>query len=166
MIDFFPSQDTMPLGGFGNLIALPLQGRARLAGNSVFIDEAYAPYPDQWAFLATVDLISRARVDELVGEASASGKILPVRIPLVDDDEEPWLAPPSRRRLPPAIEGQLPPSIAIVHADEIYIPREGLPPALIARLLRIAAFQIRSFLPPRRCGGRLSQRLELSPAPS
>jgi hypothetical protein len=102
---FFPSQDTMTLGGFGNLIALPLQGRARLAGNSVFINEAYAPYQDQWAFLATVDLISRARVDELVGEASASGKILPVRIPLVDDDEEPWLAPPSRRRLPPAIEG-------------------------------------------------------------
>ena len=138
---FFPSQDTMPSGGFGNLIALPLQGRARLAGNSAFIDEANSPYPDQWAFLASVDLMSRDRVDELVGEASASGKILPVRIPLVDDDEEPWLAPPSRRRPPPAIEGQLPPSIDIVHADQIYIAREGLPPALVTRLLRIAAFQ-------------------------
>jgi len=49
---FFPSQDTMPSGGFGNLIALPLQGRARSAGNSVFVDEALAPHPDQWAFLA------------------------------------------------------------------------------------------------------------------
>jgi len=137
----FPSQDTMPSGGFGNLIALPLQGRARLAGNSVFIDETFAPYPDQWAYLATIDGMSSARVDELIGEASASGKLLPVRVPLVDDDEEPWLAPPSRRHLPPAIEGQLPQSLTIVHADQIYIPREGLPSALITRLLRVAAFQ-------------------------
>jgi hypothetical protein len=35
---FFPSQDTMPKGGFGNLIALPLQAVPRKAGNSVFID--------------------------------------------------------------------------------------------------------------------------------
>jgi hypothetical protein len=42
----------MPLGGFGNLIALPLQGRAREAGHSVFVDEALRPYDDQWAFLS------------------------------------------------------------------------------------------------------------------
>jgi len=138
---FFPSQDTMPSGGFGNLIALPLQGRARIAENSMFIDEANNPYSDQWAFLASVDLMSRDRIDALVSEASASGKILPVRIPLIEDDEEPWLAAPSRRRLPPAIEGQLPPSIDIVQADQIYIARGGLPPALVARLLRIVAFQ-------------------------
>lgn len=48
---FFPNQDTMPLGGFGNLIALPLQRRARDAGNSVFVDESLRPYDDQWAFL-------------------------------------------------------------------------------------------------------------------
>ena len=35
----FPSQDTMPIGGFGNLIALPLQRRAREKGNSIFVDE-------------------------------------------------------------------------------------------------------------------------------
>ena len=50
---FFPSQDTMPVGGFGNLIALPLQRRAREHGNSVFIDEALRPYDDQWAFLSS-----------------------------------------------------------------------------------------------------------------
>jgi hypothetical protein len=43
---FFPSQDTMPTGGFGNLIALPLQGLARSAGNSEFVDEAFLPHPD------------------------------------------------------------------------------------------------------------------------
>jgi len=49
---FFPSQDTMPVGGFGNLIALPLQRRARELGNSVFVDQDLRPHDDQWAFLA------------------------------------------------------------------------------------------------------------------
>lgn len=138
---FFPSQDTMPAGGFGNLIALPLQGLARNSGNSVFIDETCSPYRDQWAFLSAIEPMVRSKVDRLVDEANASGKILAVRVPLVDEDEEPWLAPPSRRRPPPAIEGPLPSAIAVVNADQIYIPRHDLPPSLIARLVRLAAFQ-------------------------
>ncbi|EET7993215.1 DEAD/DEAH box helicase, partial [Escherichia coli] len=50
----FPNQDTMPKGGFGNLIALPLQKRPRESGGSVFVDMNLQPYPDQWAFLASV----------------------------------------------------------------------------------------------------------------
>ena len=138
---FFPSQDSMPAGGFGNLIALPLQGLARSSGNSVFIDESCSPYLDQWAFLSAINPIARAKVDHLIEEASASGKILGVRIPLVDEDEEPWLAPPSRRQPPPAIGGPLPSAITVVQADQIYIPRHALPPSLIARLIRLAAFQ-------------------------
>ena len=92
---FFPSQDSMPAGGFGNLIALPLQGLARSSGNSVFIDESCSPYLDQWAFLSAIDLVARVRVDHLIEEASASGRILGVRIPLVDEDEEPWLVTPT-----------------------------------------------------------------------
>jgi superfamily II DNA or RNA helicase len=138
---FFPSQDTMPAGGFGNLIALPLQGLARSSGNSVFIDESCSPYLDQWAFLSAIEPMARSRVDHLVEEASASGKILGVTIPLVDEDEEPWLAPPSRRQPPPAISGPLPSAVTIVQADQIYIPRHALPPPLIARLIRLAAFQ-------------------------
>jgi hypothetical protein len=38
----FPNQDTMPKGGFGNLIALPLQAVPRKNGNSVFVDERFA----------------------------------------------------------------------------------------------------------------------------
>ena len=52
----FPNQDTMPKGGFGNLIALPLQKKAREQGNSVFIDETFMPYDDQWVFLARLTL--------------------------------------------------------------------------------------------------------------
>jgi superfamily II DNA or RNA helicase len=138
---FFPSQDTLPVGGFGNLIALPLQGLARNVGNSVFIDAAGAPFPDQWAFLSGAASMPRSRVDRLVEEASASGKILSVRMPLVDEDEEPWLSPPSRRRAPPAIDGPLPAATTLVRADQTYIPRLGLPAPLIARLIRLAAFQ-------------------------
>ena len=51
---FFPSQDTMPAGGFGNLIALPFQSRPRENGNSVFVDDDFRPYEDQWAYLSTI----------------------------------------------------------------------------------------------------------------
>jgi len=138
---FFPSQDSMPAGGFGNLIALPLQGLARSSGNSEFIDESCSPYLDQWAFLSAIRPMPPAKVENLVEEASASGKILGVRIPLADEDEEPWLAPPSRRQKPPAIRDPLPGAITIVQADQIYLPRHALPPSLIARLIRLAAFQ-------------------------
>jgi superfamily II DNA or RNA helicase len=138
---FFPSQDTMPSGGFGNLIALPLQGLARTSGNSLFIDDSFSPYPDQWAFLSGIQPITRSGVDHIVSEASASGKILAVRMPLIDDDEEPWLAPSSRRRPPLPIQGSMPTTITIVHADQIYVPRDKLSPSLIARLIRLAAFQ-------------------------
>lgn len=50
----FPSQDTLPAGGFGNLIALPLQGQRRRDGNTVFIDRMLKPYADQWRFLSTI----------------------------------------------------------------------------------------------------------------
>ena len=50
----FPSQDTMPKGGFGNLIALPLQKKPRERDNSIFVDHNLMPYPDQWYFLSLV----------------------------------------------------------------------------------------------------------------
>ena len=51
---FFPNQDLLPKGGFGNLIALPLQKLPREKGCSVFVDEQFVPYPDQWSFLASI----------------------------------------------------------------------------------------------------------------
>ncbi len=95
---FFPSQDTMPAGGFGNLIALPLQRVPRGSDNSVFLDDAFRLYADQWAVLSTLRRMSRSEVAALVGEAAAAGRVLGVRLPVADEDEEPWAAPPSRRR--------------------------------------------------------------------
>ncbi|HKS38107.1 MAG TPA: DEAD/DEAH box helicase family protein, partial [Verrucomicrobiae bacterium] len=138
----FPNQDTLPKGGFGNLIALPLQKRARDRGNSVFLDEQCNPYPDQWAFLAGVPRISRVRVEALAREAETRGRVLGVRMVIAeDDDDAPWTARPSRRRGEPPIAGPLPESIGMVLADQIYVPKEDLPPALRNRLVRLAAFQ-------------------------
>jgi hypothetical protein len=68
----FPNQDTPPRGGFGNPIALPLQRPAREASNTVFVDRAFRPWPDQWAFLAGVKRIEVAFAHALAEEARAT----------------------------------------------------------------------------------------------
>ena len=138
---FFPSQDTMPAGGFGNLIALPLQTGPRQKGNSVFVDDNLRAYDDQWALLSRIRRMSRVEVTGLVEQASAAGRIVGVRLPLDDDDEEPWLAPPSRRKAEQPVVGAMPERIDVVLANQVYIDRSTLPPALVNRLIRLAAFQ-------------------------
>lgn len=138
----FPSQDTMPAGGFGNLIALPLQRRARDQGNTVFIDADLRPYDDQWAFLSSVRRVELGTLHRLLDEADAHGGALGVRIPVEDEEaEEPWRAPPSRRSSPTPIREVLPRSVRVVLADEVYVDRSELPPSMAIRLIRIAAFQ-------------------------
>jgi hypothetical protein len=139
---FFPNQDTLPKGGFGNLIALPLQKGPRDHGNSVFLDEYLVPYPDQWAFLASIQRIAQLTVQEIVRAAEGRGRIVGVRLALAeDDDDAPWTAPPSRRRKEPPLTGPLPASLELVLGNQIYIAKEFLSPGLRNRLLRLAAFQ-------------------------
>src|SRR5437764_14638981 len=93
---FFPNQDTLPHGGFGNLIALPLQKQPRDLGNSVFLDDEMVPYLDQWAFLYSMERMDRSRLEDLVRDAEARGRVVGVRFPQVDEEEpEPWTAPAS-----------------------------------------------------------------------
>lgn len=139
---FFPNQDTMPTGGFGNLIALPLQHDPRKAGNSVFLDEQFEPYPDQWDLLASVHRMSPEEVDMLVAEAISRGRVTGLHIPVDDEDaEEPWKMAPSRKPKPLELADPLPDSINMVYGNQLYIPKTDLPPPLINRLIRIAAFQ-------------------------
>ena len=142
---FFPSQDTLPQGGFGNLIALPLQGGPRERGNSVFLDADVEPWPDQWSFLSGLRRLSATELATIVDKAGRQGRIVGLRLPLDDEDEEPWTAPPSRRRALPAIAGALPERIGAVLGDQLYVAREGLPPGLVNRLVRLAAFQNPAF---------------------
>jgi hypothetical protein len=138
----FPSQDTLPKGGFGNLIALPLQRRARDYGNSVFVDSNLLPYRDQWAFLASLSRLSPQVVYDLIRVAEAQDRVLSVRMPIVDENgAEPWRQSPSRRQSPERVTELLPSRVKIVLSDDIYIDRTALPPSMVARLIRLAAFQ-------------------------
>jgi superfamily II DNA or RNA helicase/very-short-patch-repair endonuclease len=138
----FPSQDTLPHGGFGNLIALPLQRGPREKGNSVFLNHAGEPWTDQWAFLAHLGRMPRSAVERIVQDAERRGLILGVKLPPQEDGEhEPWTAPPSGPRRPTRIDGALPESLEIVLGNQLYISKATVPPALRNRLLRLAAFQ-------------------------
>jgi superfamily II DNA or RNA helicase/very-short-patch-repair endonuclease len=139
---FFPNQDTLPKGGFGNLIALPLQKTAREQGNSVFVDNTLTPWPDQWEFLSSQPRMPAAQVESIVQEATAQGRITGVRSAHSDDIDslEPWNLTPSRRRAI-ALTGVMPERIPLVLGDALYIPKAELPPSLRNALLRLAAFQ-------------------------
>ena len=97
----FPNQDTMPKGGFGNLIALPLQRGARELGNSVFVDSAFLPFPDQWAFLSSVQRLDPAFIHALTDEARNRRQAIGVQTSgtLDVDERAPWegLHPAGRR---------------------------------------------------------------------
>lgn len=143
---FFPSQDNMPAGGFGNLIALPLQYGPRQTGDSLFLDENFEPHADQWAFLSTLRRMTQAEATAITEEAGLHGRVMGLRLPLDEEDGEvPWAAPPSRRKPDGPIAGPLPKRIEAVLADQIYIPRDGLPAGLVNRLIRLAAFQNPAF---------------------
>ena len=140
---FFPNQDTMPKGGFGNLIALPLQFAPRKAGNSVFIDSDFRVLPDQWQFLSTIQRLSADAAEEIVAAAQRKGDLIGVRMSIADDEDtqDPWTLPPSRKRREKLIEGPLPKTVQVVRANLVYVESKDLPPAMLNRLLRLAAFQ-------------------------
>ena len=72
----FPSQDTLPKGGFGNLIALPLQKGPREKQNSVFVDANLNPYPDQWAFLSSIEKIPQSSLEEILKQFDDENEIM------------------------------------------------------------------------------------------
>ena len=138
----FPNQDTLPRGGFGNLIALPLQKRARDGENSVFLDESLEPYADQWAFLGGLSKLRAWELADTVSRAERRHRVIGVRVaPEEDFALTPWQAPPSRRVKSSRIPGPLPESVAVEFSDQLYLPRDLLPPALRNRVVRLAAFQ-------------------------
>jgi len=80
----FPGQDTLPKGGFGNLIALPLQRQPRDDSKSVFVDADFQPAPDQWRLLSGVTRMSTADVARALEEALDGVDALGERIALDD----------------------------------------------------------------------------------
>lgn len=130
---FFPNQDYLPEGGFGNLVALPLQGQARRKQNSVFVDNDFLVYKDQWAFLyslkkiqeSTVDQLLRLHYQEELGRLSMSS------------ENKPWVTP-----LPQNItQEDFHAKVEIIKADKLYIPLKAVSAKVLNHLKRIAAFK-------------------------
>ena len=134
---FFPNQDTLPRGGFGNLIALPLQKSARNNGNSVFIDDELHVIEDKWTYLASIKKITRYEIEQWVNEAEAKGRVVGIRLDIVEEENRtPWKPP-----VPLPIIDELPKKLHLVISNEIFIEKEALPSPLLNRLIRLAAFQ-------------------------
>jgi len=159
----FPNQDTLPRGGFGNLIAVPLQHEPRQAGNTIFVDDRLVPHPDQWAFLAAVSRIDPGTVERLARDATRAGQVLGVRgshadADTEDEDEEtaPWSRAPSRRGPPTRLPGPLPETIRSVLAQKLFVEKVGLSSPQLNQIKRLAAFQNPEFYK--------KQRLRLSTA--
>jgi superfamily II DNA or RNA helicase len=132
----FPSQDVMPSGGFGNLIALPLQREARNAGHTEFLDASLEPHHDQWSYLASIPKITSQSLQELTADGEEE-HALAVR-PLHEAGDRPWRPSPTlRERLS---ETDLPASIEATLADRVYLDRSQLPPPLAHAIRRLATF--------------------------
>ncbi len=134
----FPNQDTMPKGGFGNLIALPLQKQPRESGFSVFVNEALQPYPDQWGFLASLQPMPPEDIEPSI--LRATGTVHPLDVTFIDEEDykEPWKRPvPASKKL----DIPMPKALSVTLANLVYFDKAQLPQPLANRLIRLAAFQ-------------------------
>jgi len=140
----FPNQDTLPRGGFGNLIALPLQHEPRQAGNSVFLNKDFQPHPDQWACLALLTRMAPSTVESIAREATRKGNIVGVRFSSVSEDgnnDAPWESPPSGRPENMHITESIPAEVHAVLAQRLFVDKTDLPSPLLNQIKRLAAFQ-------------------------
>lgn len=133
----FPSQDVLPKGGFGNLIALPLQREAREQGNTLFLDERLEPHPDQWAYLDTRPLIDARRLDDLLAAGERDSRLLTVGEES-PDEATPWR--PTRPLSERLATTTLPAAVHATLAQRLYVKRADLPPPLHDALRRLACF--------------------------
>ena len=130
---FFPNQDYLPEGGFGNLVALPLQGQARRKQNSVFVDNDFLVYKDQWAFLYNLKKIQESTIDQLLRLHSQEelGKLS------MSSESKPWVTP-----LPQNItQEDFHAKVEIIKANKLYIPLKAVSAKVLNHLKRIAAFK-------------------------
>ncbi|MDQ5841530.1 MAG: helicase, partial [Chloroflexota bacterium] len=117
----FPSQDVLPTGGVGNLIAAPLQGRCRRRGATVFLDTStLEPHDDQWACLSSLGRLSPREVARLAQRLGSVSVGVAVK----------RLGQPTSTRTVP----QAPPIVRVRLGAGVTVEGEDLTPALAATL--------------------------------
>lgn len=131
----FPNQDTMPKGGFGNLIALPLQKAARENNNSVFIDDDFKPYKDQWAYLSSIRRLTKDNIESLFAKLCKGNELGTLK-----EDTEEMLKPWETSKV--VLQNKdFPDSIEIVKANMLFIPKADISQKALNRIKRLAAFK-------------------------
>jgi len=131
---FFPNQDTMPKGGLGNLIALPLQKEARKANNSEFIDDNFEPFNDQWAFFGATQKLTENDVEMHISKLCRGSELGVLRID-EDESQKPWET--SKVKL---LKSDFPRGIEIVKANLLFVRKAGISQRALNQLKRLAAF--------------------------
>lgn len=140
----FPTQDTLPKDGLGNLVALPLQGAAVRRGCSVFVDEDFHAYSDQWAYLAGIRKVSKRDVQQLLSVAQHEAESTrPSRgqRQLTDGQDE--------------AAASLPEMIEIQETGMLEISRTKLPQALVADIEQLAVIANPEFFAKQRMHERI-----------
>lgn len=142
---FFPAQDTIPKGGFGNAIALPFQGKAQRSGNSIFVDDSFEPYSDQWIALSRIKKVAAHQAQAIVdrsepgpvGDLAGSHRDAARQVPGI----EPQFGTPWSIKSPKALSpSDFPHCLEITKADLIYVPQAGLSYAAADAVRRLGAF--------------------------
>jgi superfamily II DNA or RNA helicase len=133
----FPNQDTLPKGGFGNLIALPLQLNARKNQNSLFIDEKLAPYYDQWEFLSNIRRLNETDINSYISQLSSGNELGDLR-QSEDEEGKPWEKSRINHRL---TEEDFPDVVNIIRANMLYIDKNGFSQKALNVIKRLAAFK-------------------------
>ena len=144
---FFPNQDWLPEGGFGNLVALPLQGKARKEGNSVFVDENFVAYENQWNYLLEIKRISEVAVDAILAKyvtASELGELS------TTSESKPWETPAPQK----ITHNDFPANPILIRSNMLYLFLQGFSAKVVNHLKRIASFKNPEFYA--RQGMRLS----------
>ena len=128
---FLPNQDFLPKGGFGNLIAIPLQGLARKSGNSVFVDESFDAFKDQWSLLSSVRKLSASELKSILATHA-------YQIELSSSSEtKPWETPKPDRI---SFEDFHSP-VKLVRANGVYVPIKNVSGKVLRHLKGLASFR-------------------------
>jgi superfamily II DNA or RNA helicase len=135
-----PRQDTISKFGFGNLVALPLQGKAGSNKNSLFVNEAMQHYPDQWEFLSTVRKLSAFELDSLLAKLATIDDL--GELVCNEEDEDALMKPWEKRKLETSLSASdFNGSVSIVRANMLHITKSALCPRAINSIRRLAAFR-------------------------
>ena len=130
---FFPNQDMCPKGGFGNLIALPLQQEPRKSGHTLFLDDNFEPVSDQWVYLASLPKIDLAELQRLLETSCGHEKdSQPTESASLNFDEA------ALNVIPQAVRrGDFKGTLKLVRKSQITIPLADVPTSLGAALKRL-----------------------------